>query len=156
MTKKKVTRKAKAPKASVRPVDPKIPGVTAAELSKLVGRYGHSRKAVPGMFSEPTLPTVDRPSWMKGLNERTKVPYVKLQCVCNADTIWELRGDGKAPTPNCCVNAPAYPQEGSFQLHLHIRVNDVDASGVRGTVDNYDRKVDTTGGRADAVRIGRY
>jgi hypothetical protein len=128
------------------PVDPKVTEITPEERKRLVGRIGFG-KFGPGMFNEAALPTVERPTWVKGFTDETKIPYAILRCTCNTDTVFELRGDGKAPKPNCCTNAPAYPQDAAWQEHLNIFVSQLDAAGLRKKMDGYDRFMDE-GGRA--------
>ena len=152
---KKLKRKAKAraPKA-VAPATPVVPRIKAITYYEL--RNGTSRSISKESPSREHYKRIPRPSWGIYTKADTKLPYAVLHCVCNTDTFFEFRGDGKPPKPNCCVNAPAYPQETSFQSHLHIRVNVLDASGISDRVLSYEQKVDKNGGRPDAARRGRY
>jgi hypothetical protein len=138
---KKRSVKARAAKAAPTPVvaaEPKVIGVTAEELARGRGKR-------PRAWQHPTV-LVERPRWIKGFGEVSRVPYAILYCSCNTDTLFEFRGDGKAPKPNCCTNAPAYPKVvEEWQSHLHIKVSYVDDSRIRTKMEHYDKVVDTQG-----------
>jgi hypothetical protein len=144
--KKQVKRRVRSPRAkAVAPATPAVPRIKAVTYYEL--RNATSRSISKESPSRERYKTIPRPSWGIYTKADTKLPYALLHCVCNTDTFFEFRGDGKAPKPNCCVNAPAYPQEASFRSHLHIRVNVVDASGIRAQVSSYDKALDNEGHR---------
>lgn len=56
--------------------------------------------------------------WAIGLYGANRKPYAVLHCTCKTDTRFELPGNGSMPVPNCCKNAPQYPNDEVHQRHL--------------------------------------
>jgi hypothetical protein len=117
---------------------PTIPMVTADELAKVVSRnnvfHPHQHRD-----------TAVRPSWSKGSNPNNNGAVATLHCTCNCDTVFELKGDGTAPKPNCCVNTIPYPTDTEFYLHLFVKPQ-LDVR-VAERIKNYDTALDANGGR---------
>ena len=138
MKKAKKEAKVLAPKVEVAPAVtvPTIPMVTADELAKVVSRnnvfHPHQHRD-----------TAVRPSWSIGPNKNNNGAIAILHCTCNSDTIFELKGDGTAPKPNCCVNANPYPKDDAFYNHLFVKPQ-MDLR-VASRIKNYDEVLDARG-----------
>lgn len=74
--------------------------------------------------------------WAIGLTGADHKPYAILHCVCKCDTTFELPGNGKAPKPNCCINAPAYPQDEFHQKHLWLT-----GTGAVGDAGRFEKRL---------------
>jgi hypothetical protein len=73
----------------------------------------------PIPFAGPPTPEINPVArWAIGLHGADRKPYAVLHCTCKTDTIFELPGNGTAPRPNCCKNAPPYPNDEEHQRHL--------------------------------------